>query len=174
MGAGPPGLRLAFGRQVRRPLAATQSVAAIYRSFMEGTLSEAAMADWWNTVGVFDARGGVPGVGAGRVPSPARGGPGEAILFHCAGGKDRTGTVAALILRALGAPPDAILADFMATNDSLATPERLEELAAHMNRGRDKTISQQALFAISGVKAEWLDVLLRPAWPPASDRWRRT
>jgi protein-tyrosine phosphatase len=36
-------------------------------------------------------------------------------LFHCTAGKDRTGTAAALLLTALGASRDAILADYQAT-----------------------------------------------------------
>jgi len=156
---GHQGYAWPYGRRVAAPMAADESVAAIYRSFMEGTLGEAAMADWWDTVRVFDApaeyRESVRAVFRALLEAA----PGEAVLFHCAGGKDRTGVVAALILHALGASREAIRADFMATNDSLATPERLEELAARINRGRETKISQQALFAISGVKAEWLDVL---------------
>jgi protein-tyrosine phosphatase len=148
-----------FGRRVAAPLAGDASVAAIYHSFMEGSLTEAAMADWWTTTGVFDAAAEYPESVRAVFAALLEAAPGEAILFHCAGGKDRTGAVAALILRTLGAPPDAILADFMATNDSLATPERLEELAARLNRGREQAISRQALFAISGVKAEWLDLM---------------
>ncbi len=148
-----------YGRHVAAPLASDESVAAIYRNFMEGTLTEAAMDDWWTTTGVFDAPDEFPQSVRAVFTALLGAAPGEAVLFHCAGGKDRTGAVAALILRALGAAPEAILADFMATNDSLATPERLEELAARLNRGRDKEISRQALFAISGVQAGWLDIM---------------
>jgi protein-tyrosine phosphatase len=38
------------------------------------------------------------------------------LLFHCTAGKDRTGIGAALVLAALGVPPDAIRADYLATN----------------------------------------------------------
>ena len=41
---------------------------------------------------------------------------GEPLLFHCTAGKDRTGFAAALILHALGAEPDAIAEDFLASN----------------------------------------------------------
>jgi protein-tyrosine phosphatase len=148
-----------FGRYVAAPLASDESVIAIYHNFMEGTLPEAAMADWWATTGVFDAAAEYPESVRAVFAALLEAAPGEAVLFHCAGGKDRTGAVAALVLRALGAAPEAILADFMATNDSLATPERLEELAARLNQGRETEISRQALFAISGVKAEWLGIM---------------
>lgn len=38
------------------------------------------------------------------------------LLFHCAGGKDRTGIAAALILSALGVPRDMILRDYRTTD----------------------------------------------------------
>lgn len=148
-----------YGRHVAAPLASDASVAAIYRSFTEGSLPEAAMDDWWTTTGVFDAAAEFPDSVRAVFHALLEAAPGEAVLFHCAGGKDRTGLITALILRTLGVPADAILADFMATNEALATPERLDELAARLNQGRDKEISRQALFAISGVKAEWLDVM---------------
>ncbi len=41
---------------------------------------------------------------------------GEALLFHCSQGKDRTGCAAMLILSALGVDEETILGDFMLTN----------------------------------------------------------
>jgi protein tyrosine/serine phosphatase len=41
--------------------------------------------------------------------------PDGAVLFHCAGGKDRTGLVAALLLRLAGAPLDEIARDYALT-----------------------------------------------------------
>ena len=41
---------------------------------------------------------------------------GEALLFHCTQGKDRTGVAAMLILSALGVDEDTILADYLLTN----------------------------------------------------------
>jgi protein-tyrosine phosphatase len=42
---------------------------------------------------------------------------GEAVIFHCTAGKDRTGLTAALLLSLLGAPRDHIFADYLRTND---------------------------------------------------------
>jgi protein-tyrosine phosphatase len=39
------------------------------------------------------------------------------VLFHCTAGKDRTGWMAAIVLTALGVPREAIVADYLATND---------------------------------------------------------
>lgn len=41
---------------------------------------------------------------------------GEALLFHCTQGKDRTGCAAMLILSALGADEETVLYDYMLTN----------------------------------------------------------
>jgi protein-tyrosine phosphatase len=56
-------------------------------------------------------------------------GPG-AVLVHCALGNDRTDVVIALLLDAVGVHRAAILADYAATNDVLATalPELAEAL----------------------------------------------
>ena len=145
------------GRVVAAPLASDDAVVFIWGSFIRGTLTEAEMADWWTTTGVFDAPARFPQSMRAVFTALLEGGPGEAVLFHCTGGKDRTGAVSALILRALGAAPEAIVADFVASNGMLATPERLEELAARLNQGREQPLSPEALFALSGVKAEWLD-----------------
>ncbi len=55
-------------------------------------------------------------VGALRAIATAPG----AALVHCAAGKDRTGVIVALALTAAGVEPDAIVADYAATNERLA------------------------------------------------------
>lgn len=42
------------------------------------------------------------------------------VVFHCTAGKDRTGVLAALLLSAVGAERDAIVADYAATSANLA------------------------------------------------------
>lgn len=48
---------------------------------------------------------------------------GEPTVFHCTAGKDRTGFAAALLLKAVGASDEEILADYLLTNDRLQLPE---------------------------------------------------
>lgn len=43
--------------------------------------------------------------------------PKAPVLFHCTAGKDRTGFVAAVLLKALGADDADIMADYLATNE---------------------------------------------------------
>lgn len=42
------------------------------------------------------------------------------LIFHCIGGKDRTGIAASLVLSLLGVPWDTVRADYVRTNDHLA------------------------------------------------------
>lgn len=46
--------------------------------------------------------------------------PDEALLFHCTGGRDRTGMASALFLKVLGVPQDVIEKDYLASNFYLA------------------------------------------------------
>ncbi len=73
----------------------------------------------------------------------------QPVLFHCTAGKDRTGVAAALLLLALGAPRDAIMADFLATA-ALWTPG--ESLRARMPAA--------AHDAVFGVEPAYLEAAL--------------
>lgn len=42
------------------------------------------------------------------------------VIFHCTAGKDRTGLASALLLHALGAGREAVVADYLASNGQLA------------------------------------------------------
>ena len=55
--------------------------------------------------------------------------PGAAIV-HCAAGKDRTGVLVALALTAAGVEPEAIVADYVASND------RLEAIIERLSRSK--------------------------------------
>jgi len=41
------------------------------------------------------------------------------LVFHCTGGKDRTGVVAAVLLRLLGVPDDVVIADYATSQEYL-------------------------------------------------------
>lgn len=47
----------------------------------------------------------------------------EPTVFHCTAGKDRTGFAAALLLKAVGASDEEVLADYLLTNDRLELPD---------------------------------------------------
>lgn len=74
----------------------------------------------------------------------------EPTVFHCTAGKDRTGFAAVLVLRALGAPSDEVLRDYMLTNE-LLKPARI--------RG-DWALPERAAKVLYGVQPEFLDAAL--------------
>jgi protein-tyrosine phosphatase len=54
------------------------------------------------------------------------------LLFHCTAGKDRTGFGAAIILRLLGADMDAVLEDYLLTNEHWQGTGHLSHLPDHV------------------------------------------
>jgi protein-tyrosine phosphatase len=50
------------------------------------------------------------------------------VVFHCAGGKDRTGLLALLLLTLAGAAPEEIIADYLLTYDRMK--QRFDEMGA--------------------------------------------
>lgn len=56
----------------------------------------------------------------GRVFTAIAGAPDGTVAFHCVGGKDRTGLVAALALRVARVPAEAVAADYALTEANLA------------------------------------------------------
>lgn len=73
-------------------------------------------------------------------------------LFHCAGGKDRTGLAATLLLAILGVPREVIVDDFLLTN-SLRTLRRYEFWAPQMEA---KGIDPLGALPILGVtRSAW-------------------
>ena len=51
------------------------------------------------------------------------------ILFHCSQGKDRTGIVAAIFLRALGIDQEKVIQDYLKTNESASMPAEYRQFA---------------------------------------------
>lgn len=62
------------------------------------------------------------------IADPAR----QGVVFHCAGGKDRTGVLAAVLLDAVGVPIDDIVADYALTAErATQIRERLVQIPAY-------------------------------------------
>ncbi len=72
-------------------------------------------------------------------------------VFHCTGGKDRTGWAAAALLTLLGVPKGAVIADFLRSNEYVL-PQYQKVIDAFVAAGGDRTIP----LAVFGVKAEYL------------------
>ncbi|MDJ0952116.1 MAG: tyrosine-protein phosphatase [Acidimicrobiia bacterium] len=63
------------------------------------------------------------------------------LVFHCIGGKDRTGMTAALLLAILGVPEEDIRGDYLRSNDALGTDPATQEafLSKILSRNRRTT-----------------------------------
>jgi protein-tyrosine phosphatase len=69
------------------------------------------------------------------------------VVFHCAGGKDRTGLVALVLLTLAGAEPGEIIADYLLTYDRMR--QRYDELGF-----RDQLTAVTELLASHGTTIE--------------------
>lgn len=93
-------------------------------------------------------------------------GAGQRVLAHCLAGKDRTGLTVAVALEAAGADRDAILTDYLRSND--AVPQlrskilELIRAAAGDERPEAVAFSEARLTEeVLGVRAEYLDAARR-------------
>jgi len=73
-------------------------------------------------------------------------------LFHCTGGKDRTGWAAAAFLTLLGVPKETVMEDYLRTNDNVL-PTVQKANAAFIEAGGDPSIPS----AVQGAKKEYLE-----------------
>jgi protein-tyrosine phosphatase len=73
--------------------------------------------------------------------------PPGCVVFHCAGGKDRTGLLALVLLTLTGAKPEAIIADYLLTYDRMK--QRYDELGA-----RDQLAVVSEIVASHGTTIE--------------------
>lgn len=75
---------------------------------------------------------------------------GEAILFHCNGGKDRTGTFTVFLLTILGVDKDTIMDDFEMTNEYFADEiERMKNVARSMTDDQKVIDGMQDIAGVS-------------------------
>jgi protein-tyrosine phosphatase len=89
------------------------------------------------------------------------------VITHCFAGKDRTGFTVALVLETAGVERDAILADFLRSND--AVPQLRDRILESIrNRGYDDTTDEIITFAearlteeVLGVHADYLSAARR-------------
>ncbi len=72
-------------------------------------------------------------------------------VFHCAGGKDRTGWAAAALLTLLGVAKETVIADYMRSNEN-NLPKSASVIDGFAAAGGDRAIAE----AIFGVKPEYL------------------
>ncbi len=74
------------------------------------------------------------------------------LLFHCTGGKDRTGFAAAMILTVLGVPQETIMKDYLASNHY-----RFRENQQHLRMGTFYGVNTSVLAPILEVRAHYIE-----------------
>lgn len=143
---------------ISAPLVSDDLVSSIHARFATGDLSDAELIDWWGLTRVPLALEthlySMKTIFETLLGTPAD----QGVLYHCSGGKDRTGVVSAVVLEALGVVRADIAADFIATNDS-GPDETGDRFIARLEAARGSRLSREALASITGVKTEWLDGL---------------
>lgn len=86
---------------------------------------------------------------------------GEPILIHCAAGKDRTGTLAALIHGALGVDSETVMRDYMLTMDAVDIDSFLDPAAAMMAQKYGRPYDPEFLRPMFGVEPDYLNNSLK-------------
>jgi protein-tyrosine phosphatase len=89
---------------------------------------------------------------------------GRPVIAHCFAGKDRTGFTVATVLEAVGVPRDAVVADFLRSND--AVPQLRQQILESV---RDRSETPEVItFAearlteeVLGVREDYLDAARR-------------
>ncbi|MFM6951095.1 MAG: tyrosine-protein phosphatase [Novosphingobium sp.] len=83
-------------------------------------------------------------------------------LVHCVAGKDRTGWAVAMAQQALGVPRDAIIADYMLTNEASRLEERIAA-EAFRDLPRYATMDAETVRALWGVQEDYITTALQAA-----------
>jgi len=81
---------------------------------------------------------------------------GNAVLFHCTAGKDRTGIAGALLMRALCISDDQIMEDFLLTNKAVDLENISATIAEWLSAKASQPIAPSDVFPLVGVEADFL------------------
>ena len=85
---------------------------------------------------------------------------GDGVLVHCAAGKDRTGTLCALVLHILGVDADTIMEDFMATMSAVDVDALLDMALPVMSERYGRALDKEAVRPMFGVEEGYLRAAL--------------
>ena len=91
------------------------------------------------------------------------------VLVHCAAGKDRTGTLCALIQAILGVSREDIMADYMLTLETVDIEQIIEPAAQMFSQRYGRKIDAKALWPMFGVVPDFLNAALTRMLDNAGD-----
>ncbi len=82
------------------------------------------------------------------------------VLVHCAAGKDRTGTLCALVQAVLGVSREDIMADYMMTLDAVDIDKIIGPAAEMFSKRYGRSIDAESIWPMFGVYPEFLNAAL--------------
>jgi len=82
---------------------------------------------------------------------------GEAIYVHCAAGKDRTGTFAAIVLMLLGLSKDEVMDEYLQTRQAVDLDLVIDMITLKMEQRYGRKFSPEALRPYFNVEEEYLE-----------------
>lgn len=82
------------------------------------------------------------------------------VLVHCAAGKDRTGTLCAIVQAVLGVSKDDIMTDYMMTLDAIDIDKIIGPAAERFTERYGRQIDADAIWPMFGVVPEFLNAAL--------------
>ena len=82
------------------------------------------------------------------------------VLVHCAAGKDRTGTLCALIQSVLGVSHEDIMDDYMLTMEAVDIDKIIDPAAAMFSERYGRKIDATAIWPMFGVVPDFLEAAL--------------
>jgi len=145
---------------------ATRSGQAPHEAFMQNDLNVAEDARQYMLASYSDRPGNASFQAIFRDTLLNMAGESDSLLVHCAAGKDRTGTLVALIQALLGMSDADIMEDYMLTMTAVDVDSFLSPAALMMEKRFGRPYDPESLRPMFGVEAQYLDAALKNMGDP--------